>query len=57
MNLNKTYPNDSFPVPRIDLIVDLIVGYRMLSFMNAYSGYNQIHMNLSDKEKTLFIIG
>lgn len=27
----------------------------MLSFMDAYSGYNQIHLNLNDKEKMSLI--
>lgn len=29
----------------------------MMSFIDAYSGYNQILMHLEDQEKTTFIIG
>ncbi len=41
-NLNKACPKDSFPLPRIDQLVDTTTGHELLSFMDAYSGYNQI---------------
>lgn len=34
-NLNKACPKDNFPLPRIDLIVNLTAGHCMLSFMDA----------------------
>ena len=45
-NLNKACPKDSFPLPRIDKLVDAITGHELLSFMGTYSGYNQIRLNL-----------
>ncbi|XP_015955678.1 uncharacterized protein LOC107480072 [Arachis duranensis] len=36
-------------------IVDAVAGYRYLSFMDAYSGYNQIPMHRPDEDKTAFI--
>ena len=54
---NKACPKDSFPLPRIDLIVDAIAGHELLSFMDAFSGHNQISMDSKDQEKTLFITG
>lgn len=45
MDLNKACPKDSFPLLRIDSLVDLIVGYRLLSFMDTFSGYNQIYVH------------
>ncbi|XP_039146852.1 uncharacterized protein LOC120284115 [Dioscorea cayenensis subsp. rotundata] len=51
-NLNKACPKDSYPLPRIDKLVDETLGYELLSFMDAFSGYHQIKMNPSDKEKT-----
>lgn len=39
-DLNKTYPNDNFPLPRINQLVDATVGHELLIFMDAYSGYN-----------------
>ena len=39
-DLNKACPKDSFPLPQIDQLVDAISGHELLSFMDAYSGYN-----------------
>ena len=55
-DINNTCPKDSFPLPRIDLIVDATVGHELLSFMDAFSGYNQISMDPDDQEKTSFVI-
>ena len=54
-NLNEACQKDSFPVPRIDQMVDATVGHELLSFMDAYSGYNQIPMLHRDEEHTAFI--
>ena len=35
--------------------MDLMAGHKLLSFMNAFSGYNQIQMAEEDQEKTAFI--
>ena len=43
--LNKTCPKDSYPLPHIDQLVDSIAGHQLLSFMDAFSGYNQIKMD------------
>ena len=53
--INKACPKDSFPLPRIDLIVDATAGHELLSFMDAISGYNQISMDPNDQEKTTFV--
>ena len=39
-DLNKVCPKDSFPLPRIDQLVDSTAGHKLLTFMNAFSGYN-----------------
>ena len=54
-DLNKAYPKDSYPLPRIDQLVDSTAGHQLLSFMDAFSGYNQIKMDEADQEKTSFI--
>ena len=56
-DVNRACPKDSFPLPRINLIVDATVGQELLSFMDAFSGYNQISMDPDDQEKTSFITG
>ena len=54
-NLNNACPKDSFPLPRIDQIVDSTIGHGMLSFLDAFSGYHQIPMAPTNEEKTAFI--
>ena len=50
----KECPKDEFPLPNIDLLVDSVVGSSMFSFMDGYSGYNQICMVAKDAKKTAF---
>ena len=54
-DLNKACPKDNFPLPRIDQLVDLTAGHKLLSFKDAFSEYNQILMDEDNQEKTLFI--
>src|SRR3954465_888617 len=54
-SLNKHCPKDHFPLPRIDQIIDSTAGCEKLSFLDAYSGYNQIRLKVKDQEKTAFI--
>ena len=54
-DLNKACPKDSYPLPRIDQLVDSTAGHKLLSFMDAFSGYNQIRMDEADQEKTSFV--
>jgi len=44
IDLNKACQKDTYPLPSIDRLVDSTSGYGMLSFLDAYSGYNQILM-------------
>ena len=55
IDLNKAFPKDSYHLPRIDQLVDSTVGDQLLSFMDAFSGYNKIKMDEVDQEKTSFI--
>ena len=45
----------SYPLSRIDQLVDLTAGHQLLSFMDAFSGYNHIKMDEANQEKTSFI--
>ena len=54
-NLNKACLKDSFPLPRIDQLVDSTAGHKLLTFMDAFPGYNQIKIVEEDHEKTAFI--
>ena len=54
-DLNKACPKDSYPLPQIDLLVDSMAGHQLLSFMDAFSDYNQIKLEQSNQEKTSFV--
>ena len=54
-DLNDACPKDSFPLPRIDHIVDASTGQGMLSFLDAFLEYHHIPMHPPDGEKTYFI--
>ncbi|XP_056698514.1 uncharacterized protein [Spinacia oleracea] len=54
-DINKACPKDPFPLPHIDAMVDATAGHELLTFMDAYSGYNQILMHPEDQEKTSFV--
>ncbi|XP_077229834.1 uncharacterized protein LOC143862648 [Tasmannia lanceolata] len=54
-DLNKACPKDSYPLPKIDQLIDATAGHELLSFMDAFSGYNQIRMYESDIPKTSFV--
>ena len=47
-NLNKACPKDSYPLPRVDILVDSTVIHQLLSFMDAFVGYNQIKLDKAD---------
>ncbi|KAM1025000.1 hypothetical protein TB2_037605 [Malus domestica] len=53
-DLNDACPNDDFPLPIIEIMVDATTGHEALSFMDGYSGYNQIRMALEDEELPAF---
>lgn len=55
INLNFAYHEDSYLLPDIYHITDGSSSCHMLSLMDAYSGYNQIHIDPLYSSKTLFI--
>ncbi|XP_077221030.1 uncharacterized protein LOC143854808 [Tasmannia lanceolata] len=44
-----------YPLLKIDQLIDATTGHELLSFMDAFSGYNQIRMYESDIPKTSFV--
>ena len=54
-DLNKTCPKNSYRLPRVNVLVDSIAQHQLLSFMDAFFGYNQIRMDELDQEKTSFV--
>ena len=54
-DLNRTSPKDDFPLSHIDTLVDNMAKHSLFSFMDRFSGYNQIRMASKDMEKTTVI--
>ena len=48
-DLNRASSKDNFPLPHIDTLVDNTAKHSLFSFMDGFSGYNQIKMALKDK--------
>ena len=55
-NLTGACLKGSYPIPRIDQLVEATASHELLSFMDTYFGYNQIKMYPSDEDKKTFII-
>ena len=53
--LNEACPKDNYPTPFIDQIIDDCSGDEIFSFMDGFSGYNQIQIRPEDQHKTAFI--
>ena len=54
-DLNRASPIDDFPLPHIDVMVNNTSQHKVFSFMDGFSGYNQIKIPLEDMEKTTFV--
>ena len=52
-DLNKACLKNDFPLPHIDVLVD---NSALMSFMDGFSGYNQMKMSPMDMTKTTFTI-
>nr|XP_025678255.1 uncharacterized protein LOC112778105 [Arachis hypogaea] len=53
-DLNSATPKDEYPMSIADMLIDSIAGHEILSFMDGYSGYNQIYIAEEDVSKTAF---
>nr|GEZ89412.1 reverse transcriptase domain-containing protein [Tanacetum cinerariifolium] len=56
-DMNKTCPQDCYPLPEIDWKLESLYGYPFKCFLDAYKGYHQIQLAKADKEKTAFHTG
>ena len=54
-DVNLACPKDNYPTPFINQIIDDCAGCEIFSFMDGFSGYNQINICLDDQHKTTFI--
>ncbi|KAL3694641.1 hypothetical protein R1sor_008292 [Riccia sorocarpa] len=52
--LNAATRKDHHPLPFIDSILDHVAGHECYSFLDGFSGYNQVSIREQDKDKTTF---
>ena len=53
-NLNKISLKDNYPLPKMNHILQRVVGSQRMSMLDVFFGYNQISMHPNDQEKTTF---
>ncbi|GJS26802.1 hypothetical protein Tco_0487422 [Tanacetum coccineum] len=53
-NINSTCPKDYYPLSKIDLKTESVMGFRFKCFLDTYKGYHQIQMAKEGEEKTTF---
>ena len=52
--LNASMKKDYFPIPFTDIILDHVSSHECYSFLDGFSGYNQVFIRLEDQLKTTF---
>ena len=50
-NLNKVYLKDNYPFPKMDHILQQVVGASRMLLLDGYFGYNQILVHEDDRDK------
>ncbi|GJY47598.1 reverse transcriptase domain-containing protein [Tanacetum coccineum] len=56
-DINKAFPKDYYPLPKIDWNAESFSGFRLKCFLDAYKGYHQIQIAEEDEDKTTFFAG
>ena len=53
-NLKKASLKDNYPLPKMDHILQRVVGSKRISLLDGFSGYNKILVHPDDQLKTTF---
>jgi hypothetical protein len=53
-NLNRATPEDEYPMPVADSLIDCALGNKVISLLDGNVGYSQIFMAKEDVSKTAF---
>jgi hypothetical protein len=54
-DINRATPKDEYPMTRADMLINDVLGHRVISFLDGNASYNQIFMAEVDASKTTFI--
>ncbi len=52
--IEQSHIKDHFLLPFIDQVLDSLVGKKLFSFLDGFSGYNKIRIALENHDKTTF---
>ncbi|GKD52220.1 reverse transcriptase domain-containing protein [Tanacetum coccineum] len=53
-NINAACPKDYYPLTEIDSKIEVVMGFSLKCFLDAFKGYHQVHMAEEDEDKTAF---
>ena len=53
--LNATTKKDPYPLPFTDLVLDIVAGHEVYSFLDGYSGYHQLKIVEENRHLTAFV--
>ena len=53
-NLNKCSKTDNYPLPKMEHLLQKVSGAKVKSFLDGFSGYNQVVVHPYDQEKSAF---
>jgi hypothetical protein len=51
-NLNKVSLKDNYPLPKVDHILQRVVGSNQISLLDSFLGYNQVLVHPDGQDKT-----
>ena len=54
-NLNRAYLKYNYPLPKMDHVLQKVIGSFRMSMLDGFSGYNQVVVDKEDQKKTAFI--
>ena len=54
-NLNAAGDKDNYPLPKMETLLQRVIGSGMMSMLDGFSGYNQVMVKKEDRHETTFI--
>ena len=53
-NLNLACIKDNYPLPNMETLLQRVIGSKIMSMLDGFSGYNQVLVRKEDQNKTTF---